>query len=92
MPLNSNDVEIDTPIMVSGEEIQATIDAITPGLIGRPTIHGVIACMHIAIGLTYPDITPEQLRDMVEAGLEWVQEYPTSTDALAKAPVVGLPN
>lgn len=92
MPNTPELQEIDGSIMVSGEEIQACLDAITPGLMGRPTIHGVIACLHVAIGLTYPDITPDELRDAVEANLEWIQDYPVPSTKLAKAPVSGLPN
>ena len=92
MPTSNDFVEVNEPIMVSGEDIQATIDAIAPGLTGRPAIHGIIACLHIAIGLTYPNITADTLRDMVESGMEWIQGYPTSEEALAHAPISGLPN
>ena len=70
----------------TGAQIQDIVDAVGPVLEQWPRSHVLIACISIAILLTYPDITPEQLKRGVKWASQWICMFLEAEDETGKIP------
>ena len=70
----------------TGAQIQDIVDAVGPVLEQWPRSHVLIACISIAILLTYPDITPEQLKRGVKGASQWICMFLEAEDETGKIP------
>ena len=70
----------------TGAQIQDIVDAVAPILEQWPRSHVLIACISIAILLTYPDITPEKLKQGVKGASQWICTFLGAEDSTGQIP------
>lgn len=58
--------------VATGEEIHKIVSAIEPILVNVDRAHIIIACLSIALTVSKPDITPEQLQAAVRDTSQYI--------------------
>ena len=66
----------------TGAEIQEIVDTVGPILEQWPRSHVLIACISIAILLTHPNITPEELQKGVKGTSQWICAFLGAEDSM----------